>query len=93
MFLSIVCFVQIPYEMPVMILKQTFKMKLKLFNSSFRSQEMIENDLSHVVAYAPKVTTSLKVMTTPGNAPGIYKTLSQFFGSAFLYLSNDLFRW
>jgi len=71
MFLSIVCFVQIPYEMPVMILKQTFKMKLKLFNSSFRSQEMIENDLSHVVAYAPKVTTSLKVMTTPGNAPRI----------------------
>jgi len=27
------CFVQIPYEMPVIILKQTFKMKLKLFIS------------------------------------------------------------
>jgi len=93
MFLSIVCFVQIPYEMLVIILKQTFKMKLKLFNSSLRSQEMIENDLSHVVAYAPKVTTCLKVVTTPGISLGFYKTLSQFFGSAFLYLSNDLFRW
>jgi len=34
------CYVQIPYEMPVIILKETLKIKLKLFISQLENADI-----------------------------------------------------